>query len=203
MWKWIGFYSLAFILGILIAMFQWPFWIAIVVLVLTSFVMIGDFLFTIYGTTNIKRMEKFILKKKKEPIYGFIYAQGFGTKEDQILAIDAILNKYKQQHIHYYYRCIQQYLKNNLEQALEEAQKVGKEPLISYSKALINAKMGNEEEALSQLPSKQWMQEAILATIAHHKHNDDAFEQHVENAVQSTRGLQRLSLIYSFNQMRN
>jgi hypothetical protein len=203
LWKWIGFYSLAFILGILIAMFQWPFWIAIAVLILTSLLMIGEVLFTLYGTTNMKRAEKFILKKKKEPIYQFIYSQGFGTKENQILAIDAILKKYKQQHIYYYYRCIQQYLKDNLELALEDANKIGREPLMSYSKGLIYARMGNEEEALSHMPAKRWMQEAILATIAHNKHDATSFEQHVENAIQSTRGLQRLSLIYAFNQMRN
>lgn len=81
LWKWIVFYSMAFILGILIAMFQWPFWIAIAVLIFASFIMIGDVLFTLYGTTNINRVEKFIIKKKKEPIYAFIYSQGFGKKK--------------------------------------------------------------------------------------------------------------------------
>lgn len=201
--KWILFYSMAFILGILIALFQWPFWIAIAVLIITSFIMIGEVLFTLYGTTNMKRVEKFVLKKKKEPIYRFIYSQGFGTKEDQIIAIDAILKKYKQKHIFHYYRCIQEYLKNNLEQAFEQANKIGKEPLMGYSKALVLAEMGKEDEALSYTPSKPWMQEAIAATIANNKHDDVSFEQHVNKAIQSTRGIQRLSLIYSFKQMRN
>lgn len=202
LWKWIVFYSMAFILGILIAMFQWPFWIAIAVLIFASFIMIGDVLFTLYGTTNINRVEKFIIKKKKEPIYAFIYSQGFGKKEDQIIAIDAILKKYKQQHIAHYYRCIQEYLKDNLELALDEANKIGKEPLMGYSKALVLAKMGKENEALSNTPSKPWMQEAIRAAIAISKNDADAFEKHANNAIHSTRGIQRLSIIYSFNQMR-
>lgn len=203
MWKWILYYSIALLIGIIFAIFEWPFWVACVILFALAFVFICEVLFTLYGTKNIVKVEKFIKRKTKEPIYKHIYTQGFGTKEEQILAIDAILHKYKQQNIQHYYRCIQYILQDNLECALNEATKINKEPLKSYSKAFIHASMGNELEALSYPLAKTWMQEAILATIAHTKKDYISFETHANNAFSAARGIQKLSLVYSFNGMRS
>ncbi|RHW38469.1 hypothetical protein D1B33_06210 [Lysinibacillus yapensis] len=196
---WIIYLVIAFFLGVVLAIFEWPFWIAVVFLMAISFIFIGEMLYTIYISQNSKRVAKFIKSKQKEPIYRYVYMQGHGSKEDQIEAIDAILHKYKQPHIQHYYRCLQFILKERYELALEEANQINKEPLMTYSNALVFAQMGKETEALAYSFSKVWMQESILASVARTKHDRISFERHAQAAIDSSRGVQRLSLIYAFN----
>ncbi|MFC7684755.1 hypothetical protein [Ureibacillus sp. GCM10028918] len=198
MWKQ---YLSAVVVGVVIAIFEFPFWIAAVLLLGVSLWIIGEFLYILYGSTNMEKVEKFIIAKQKEPIYHFVYAQGFGTLQDQILAIDKILRKYKQPHIHQYYLALQQLLSNNFEQALIEANQIGKEPIMSYTKALILVQMGNIEDAKSYKFEKQWMEEAIIAMISAQNKDKGSFELHAKKAMNAARGVQKLSLIYSFKAM--
>lgn len=202
MWRWGLFYLFALALGILIAAFEWPFWLAIVVLSVVVSLMMGTVLYTLYGTTNLKRVENYILRKKKEPIYAFVYAQRTGSIEEQSKAIDAILKKYKQPYIIHYYRCIYETLHKNYSNALKEAEQIEKQPLMNYSIASIHVDMGNIEEAqhlLEQLP-KQWMKEAILASIANVENDLPRYKEHVKSAVDHARGVQRYSLYHYYKQ---
>lgn len=201
MWKWIIYYSIAVLLGGVFAIFDMPFWMAMVFLLLLSLVFLGQSLFTIYASTNTRKIEKFITSKKKEPIYRFIHAQGFCTKEEQLAAIDAILHEYKQPHIQHYYRYLRYFLQEEFELALEEAANIDKEDLRHYSKALVYAQIGNETKALSYALSKPWMQEAILAYIAKSKEDYQSFEKHAQLSIAGARGIQRLSLVYAFKSM--
>lgn len=120
---------------------------------------------------------------------------------DQLLAIDNILTKYKQPHIHQYYLAIKLFLSNKLDDALNEANQIQKEPFMSYTKAMILVEMGRIEEAKSYQFEKQWMQEAIKAMTALQMKDKPAFELHSSNAVAAARGIQRLSLSYAFKAM--
>lgn len=200
MWRWILFYLFAFSLGVLMAAFDWPFWIAIVILSIVVVLMIGDVLYTLYVTTNLRKVESYILRKKKEPIYAFVYAGKFGSKEDQLKAIDAILKKYKQPYISHYYRCVQETLLKNYSIALNEAEKIEKQPLMNYSIASIHAHVGNIDKAqqlVEQLP-KQWMKEAVLASIANYENDTSRYKEHAHSAVEHARGMQRFSLYYYY-----
>ncbi|QCR32818.1 hypothetical protein [Lysinibacillus sp. SGAir0095] len=195
MWKQ---YLCAVLVGVVFAIFELPFWMAVVLLLIITLWIIGEFLYLVYGTTNMKKVEKFIIAKQKEPIYRYVYSQGFGTLQDQLIAIDKILQKYKQPHIHQYYLAIQQLLSDNFDEALKVANQIGKEPFMSYTKALILVEMGNIEEAKSFKFEKLWMHEAIFAMIAAKKKDKVSFDLHSSKAIAASRGIQRLSLIYSF-----
>lgn len=200
MWRWILFYLFAFALGVLMATFDWPSWIAIVIFSIVVALMIGNVLYTLYGTTNMRKVENYILRKKKEPIYAYVYAEKFGSKEDRLKAIEAILKKYKQPYITHYYRCVQETLLKNYSNALSEAEKIEKQPLMNYSIASIHADMGNIDKAqqlVEQLP-KQWMKEAVLASIANYENDFSRYKEHAHLAVEHARGIQRFSLYYYY-----
>lgn len=198
MWKQ---YLSAVLVGVVFAILELPFWMAVVLLSGITLWIIGEFLYLVYGSTNMKKVEKFIISKQKEPIYQYVYAQGFGSLEDQILALDKILRKYKQPHIHQYYLALHALLSDNYDRALTAANQIGKEPIMSYTKALILVKMGNTEDAKRTKFEKEWMAEAILAMISVQMKDKDTFELHSTKAIDAARGIQRLSLIYSFKTM--
>lgn len=198
MWKQ---YVSAVIIGALIAILELPLWMAVVLLSGISLWIMGEFLYLVYRSTNMKKVEMFIIAKQKEPIYQYIHAQGFGSSEDQILALDNILGKYKQPHIHFYYSALRELLSDNFAEASRTAEHIGKEPFRSYTKALIHVKTGDIQDAKSYKFEKEWMTEAILAMIAAGECDKGAFELHSAKAIDVARGVQRLSLIYSFKAM--
>ncbi|KGR74639.1 hypothetical protein [Ureibacillus sinduriensis] len=198
MWKQ---YVSALMVGALIAIFKLPLMLAVVLLMFISLWIMGEFLYVVYRSTNMKKVEKFIISKKKEPIYQYVYTQGFGSLEEQILALDKIIQKYKQPHIHYYYSALRELLSDNFAEAWSAAEKIGKEPFMSYTKAVINVKTGNIQSAKSYKFDKEWMAVAIMAMIAAENKDKEAFELHSTDAIDAARGVQRLSLIYSFKAM--
>ncbi|MCM3389298.1 hypothetical protein M3649_14250 [Ureibacillus chungkukjangi] len=192
MWKQ---YLCAILVGVVFAIFELPLGIGFFLLFLICLWIIGEFLYMVYGSKNKNKVEKFIIKKKKEPLYAYVYSQGFGSMHDQLLAIDNILTKYKQPHIHQYYLAIKLFLCNKLDDALNEANKIQKEPFMSYTKAMILVEMGHIEEAKSYKFEKQWMQEAIKAMTALQMKDKQALELHSSNAVAAARGIQRPPLL--------
>lgn len=203
MWKLVIIYTVVLLLGSGVAsLFNLPIWIALIFLLVAVVIMLGDFIYTNYRTTNMKKVAKMVTERKKEPIYSFIYAQSFGTIEDQLRAIDLILKKYRQPYMQHYYQWLRAIINQDLELALEEAEKIEKEPLASYSKAYVQAMLGNSEKALSYPLQSKWMQEAILAISAINENDDEAFEQYSNNSISAARGVQRFSLIHVFKSMR-
>nr|WP_106779812.1 hypothetical protein [Lysinibacillus timonensis] len=195
----VGVYLLFALIGIVVSTsFDWPTWVVFIFVFIAFLYMFGEMLYLLYGTKNMKKVEKFLEGKRNEPIYAFVYAQANGTKEEQLASIEGILKKYTQQNVQYHYRFIREMLNKDYTAALEEADHIGKEPIMSYSKALVFATQGNKEQALTyHLPNK-WMSEAILATIAKVENNEADFKTHKENAIQAARGIQRYVISHSF-----
>ncbi|SOC36138.1 hypothetical protein [Ureibacillus acetophenoni] len=177
--------------------FSWPKWTVFIFMVIACIVMLGRMLYVLYGTKNIKSVEKFLANNRKEPIYAFVYEQANGTKEEQLTAIEQILKKYPKGYIYQNYRFVREMLKENFDVAFEEANLIEKEPFMSYSKALVYATYGNRHDALSFELSKEWMKEAILATLAKRENDNISYEEHKQNAIQSAGGIQRYGLIHS------
>ncbi|KGR78394.1 hypothetical protein [Ureibacillus manganicus] len=186
------------ILGYALADFlNWPSWTVFLLLIIAFVIMLCRMLYVMYGTKNIKKVERFLASNRKEPIYAFVFEQANGSKVDQLNSIENILRKYPKGYIHQNYLFVRELLNENYHSALNEAEKIGKEPYMSYSKALVYATEGNREQALFYQLDKQWMKEAILATLAKAEKNQKVYETHKENAINASRGIQRFGLIHS------
>ncbi len=159
--------------------------------------MLFEMIYTLYGTKNMKKVEKFLESKKSEPIYALILLQANGSMDEQLRTIEDILKKYPKNYIHHNYRFIREMLNKNYDTALNEAEKIEKEPFMSYCKALVYATQGNKEQALDFPLPKKWMSEAILATLAKVDNNQKSYETHKENAIEAARGIQRYGLIHT------
>lgn len=186
------------ILGYALADFlQWPRWTVFIFLIIVFLIMLGRMLYVMYGTKDIKQVEKFLANNQKEPIYAFVYNQAHGSKEDQLHSIEKILKKYPKGYIHQNYLFVREMLNDHYHSALIEAERIEKEPFMSYSKAIVYATQGNNEQALSYNFEKKWMSEAILATLAKAEKHEQHYQLHKENAIEAAKGIQRFGLIYS------
>ncbi|MFY3793167.1 hypothetical protein ACOQFO_15955 [Ureibacillus sp. MALMAid1270] len=191
-------YLIIALIGFTIAgYYNWPIWTVITLLIFVFVLKLIDMLYTLYGSKNMKKVEKFLKNNLKEPIYAFVYAQAHSSKEEQFDIIERILKKYPQKYIHHHYRFVQELLKENYATALDEAAKIEKEPIMSYSKALVYANQGKKEEALSYQINKIWMSEAILATLAKVEKNNTSYEIHKANAIEAAKGIQRYALVHT------
>ncbi|HWL22871.1 MAG TPA: hypothetical protein VNR38_03850 [Ureibacillus sp.] len=191
-------YFLASIIGFFLAdYFSWPKWIVLIFMFIAFVYMLCEMLNIMYGTKDMKKVERFLKSKLKEPIYAFVYAQAIKSKDEQLRIIEEILKKYPQKYIHHNYRFVRDMLNNDYLNALNEAEQIGKEPFMSYSKALVFATQNNREQALSFHLSKLWMREAIHATLAKAEENHNDYIKHKEKAIEAARGIQRFGLIHS------
>src|SRR5690606_21463804 len=86
--------------------YSWPKWTVSIFMVIACIVMLSRMLYVLYGTKNIKSVEKFLANNRKEPIYAYVYEQANGTKEEQLNAIEQILKKYPKGYIYQNYRFV-------------------------------------------------------------------------------------------------
>lgn len=151
----------------------------------------------------MKKVEKFLLKNQKEPIYRLAYVQAHGTIDEVIAALDNVITNYKNNFLQNYYHVLQEELKGNLDGMKEYGEKIEKEPYKTYIKAYTLVKTGQLEEAERLILSvqKTFMREELLATIAKIKKNEAAFHAHKNKAIEVSRGIQRYNLIHTFNKM--
>lgn len=197
-------YIVFFFIILIVVYLQSPFWAVIATGILFFIFIMGDTFYTVYGTTNMNKVERFIKNNKNNPIYEVLYVQSFGTKEEMIQAFDRLLEKYKKPFIQQYYSCAKEELTGNYEKGLELSERVKKEPYKTYLKALFLSRLGHLEEAEKLIPSisKEFMKEEILGIIAYKKNDKDAFEIHFQKAIESCKGVQRYSLIQTFNRIK-
>lgn len=193
------FLVLSFIIGIL----NWPIWTFFILAIVFFFIILGTFIYTIFFTKNMEKVETFLLNNQKEPLYRFLYVYANGSTDEQIDALNDVITKYKKSYVYEYYLSIREILKENYEKALQYAMEVKKEPHKTYLIAFINAKLQKYNEAETLLPSisKQFMREEILAIISFQKKDYERFELHRQNAVEACKGIQRYHLLHTFEKL--
>lgn len=198
------FYIVFFIFCLAAGLLEWPLWIMILVGLITLFIIIGDTIYTLYGTTNMKKVEKFLLNNKRNPLYYLVYVQANGTKEELIQTIEELLKKQKNPFIQQYYSTIREYSLENFEKAMELAEKIQKDAYKNYAKALIHLKLNQLEQAENLLPSLSvlFMKEEILALIAYKNNDSEKFAIHSKNCIEACKGVQRYNMIKTFERIK-
>lgn len=197
------YYIIFFLFCLVAGLLEWPLWIMILAGFIILFIILGDTIYTLYGTTNMKKVEKFLLNNRKNPLYHLAYVQANGTKEEIIQVIDDLLKKQKNPFIQQYYSAVREYSSENYEKAMELAENIQKDTYKNYTKALIHVKLNQLEEAENLLPSLsiQFMKEEILALIAYKKNDDEKFEIHSKNCIDVCKGVQRYNMMKTFERI--
>ena len=120
----------------------------------------------LYRTNNMEQVDKWVKNHRKEPIFAAFYASAYGTKEEQIQAIDVIIHHYKQPAIKYNTSLLRPLWRRILVPAKVAARQIDKEPLTSYALCYIVRLEGRAADMRSDKLTQPWMQPAIEAVYA-------------------------------------
>lgn len=165
-------------------------------------VVLYRYIHTIYRTNNMQRVDRLVKKEKKQPFFAYLYANAYGTKEEQLQVLDDLIVKYKQPAIKYNYMFIKALLEQNLLAAKDAAEKIQKEPLSSYAFCYIAALEGRTADMHSDKLTQPWMQPAIEAVYAHTMNDETAFDRFTKESIDIARGMQKYLLIHTFEKMK-
>lgn len=175
--------------------------ISLGIFALIAIAMIYRHIHILYRTNNMEQVDKWVKNHRKEPIFAALYASAYGTKEEQIQAIDVIIHHYKQPAIKYNYLFIKAIMEENLGAAKVAARQIEKEPLTSYARCYIAALEGRTADMRSDKLTQPWMQPAIEAVHACTIKDQAKFRQFADASIQQARGIQKYGLIHNFKQM--
>ncbi|MEO4052481.1 hypothetical protein [Solibacillus sp. CAU 1738] len=190
-------FSTAIILGIVIAMFNLPFWTAVVVIIGISFIHLGYNLYTIYRSKNMQAIAKYIEKNKKHPLYAYAFSTANGSVNEQVTAIDVLLAKYKSPYMQAIYKMNRALLTSDFELAMREVENIAEKPLGQYGIALIYALQGDRENATSINLQNMWQQACIDAVLAY-REQSPTYHAKKQQAIEASRGIQRYTNYYFF-----
>ncbi|MFJ7736158.1 hypothetical protein ACIQ2D_07400 [Lysinibacillus sp. NPDC097287] len=197
------FYLMIMILALALSLAGVRMSVALGVFALIVIVVIYRHIHILYRTNNMQQVDRLVKKEKKQPFFAFLYANTYGTKEEQLQVLDDLIVKYKQPAIKNNYVFYKAILEQNLMAAKEAAEKIQKEPLTSYAFCYIAALEGRTADMRSDKLKQPWMQPAIEAVYAHSMKDKIAFDRFTKESIDAARGVQKYQLIHSFEQMKN
>lgn len=200
--NWIYVIILGLAVGIISAIFDWPFSIAMAIIILFALCSIGYMIYIAYGSTNLVKIKKYLEKNKKDPFLNYILTVENGTKDEEIDAMDRVIAHYKQPVMKHTYEFNRAIRLDDFDRAHQFADKLMDTPYGPYGKASIAALLGDREQAKSFPLKNKWMEDAIEAQLALAENNIEAFDQYSAKAITGTKGLQHYLLLHSFKKAR-
>ncbi|SDN26947.1 hypothetical protein SAMN05518871_104131 [Psychrobacillus sp. OK028] len=201
-------FILIFVIGVILTValsfMELSFWfIYIVIIVVYTVLIVLPPIYTLYKSNNLKKVERFLEKNKRKPLFAYPLAVRTGNREEIISTIQLLLSKYKQPYMQEVYKTNLALFENNISQFEQRAKQISKEPLHTYYVAYAEILKGNFDDALAlkdKLPVG-WMPYAIDAIIAIEKGDLGAFRLAANESIRLARGVQKFNLIYSFKWM--
>lgn len=197
------FYLMIMILAIALSLAGVRMSVALGVFALIVIVVIYRNIHILYRTNNMQQVDRLVKKEKKQPFFAYLYANAYGTKEEQLKVLDDLILKYKQPAIKYNYMFIKALLEQNLTEANEAAEKIQKEPLSSYAFCYIAALEGRTADMHSDKLTQPWMQPAIEAVYSHTMEDKTTFDRFTKESIDVARGVQKYLLIHTFEKMKH
>jgi hypothetical protein len=146
--------------------------------------------------TNITKVEKFLLKNKKNPNFYIVYALANGLDEDVRKITDSLLQKYKQPSRQALYKIGAALYFKNMIVVRNEIEYVKSDAYRLYYQAILLIDEGDIEganELIVKVPTK-WMKNALLAEREKQLNHTTEAQSYAEKAKQESRGLQRYLL---------
>ncbi|GGA21899.1 hypothetical protein [Psychrobacillus lasiicapitis] len=176
----------------------WIIYLSIIVLYILLLVVPPMYL--VYKSNNLARIERYLEGNKKKPLFAYPLAVKAGDRTAIIQAINDILKKYKQPYMQEVYKANLALYENNISKFNTLARQISKEPLRTYYKAYAEALQGKfvEARALKESLQASWMKHSIEAIIAKEQGDMETFRKEVDSSIESARGIQKFSLLYSF-----
>ena len=190
-------FMFTFIFGVILTVallfLELPFWLVYTVIIVVYVVLLVlPQMYTIYKSNNLEKVERFLEKNKRKPIFAYPLVVKIGNREEIISTIQLILSKYKQPYIQEVYKTNLALFESSASLFEQRAKQISKEPLHTYYIAYAEALKGNFEnaQALKQKLPVGWMPCAIDAIIANEKDDLSAFRLASDESIHLARGVQ-------------
>jgi hypothetical protein len=154
----------------------------------------------VYFSTNLKEIEKFLLKNKKKPEYQLFYGAAYHDKKEVNEAIGKLLKNPIIRPAFPIYLTIQALMEKNIELAKEHIEKIKPGPYQNNYRSIIFIEENRFEEAkelIDTLP-KPWMVEALKVELAKNQQNHEQAKEHALNAINLGKGAQKYVLAKTF-----
>lgn len=151
----------------------------------------------LWGSGDIEKIEKFLLKNKRNPFYQLSYGVANGSAKE----VDEAVNKTNKSLTHFYnrkqYQLIQAYFYERPEEMEKLLRKMRKTTFTLYYEAARAIIMGDLKKAriLIEQNPKPWMREALTAEVLVKENRMNEAVTHAQAAVAMTRGVQRYILL--------
>ncbi|NBI30860.1 hypothetical protein [Chengkuizengella marina] len=185
------------LMGLVGGIFEIQLWIilSITVIIMISITILPNMI-TIYLTKDMAKVEKF-LKKSKNPIYYFYYALLHGLETEAKEAILKIEKKYKNPKWTSLYTILYAHYKRDFTTIENQLSNIKHESIKKYYESLLEIEHNHLEKAQEMVKelSKPWMKEVVLCELSRKRGDSIEAVNHIDNAIESTRGLQRFSII--------
>ncbi|MCA1319196.1 hypothetical protein LC085_04655 [Bacillus tianshenii] len=195
----IGF-AIGIVLGFMNISFN--FWIFVGLLVVAFFVLSLQDIRFMFFSKDVEKMEKYLIKKKHEPYYGFILELANGNLPEAKKQLEDLEKKWKGKktaifRAQYYLRV------GNIVRAKEEAELIEQPDMKNYVLAAIAAmeKDDAKVEALKPALKKEWMRHVIETERAINKKNLSVAKEKKEKALASTKGLQYFMIFKEYENL--
>lgn len=185
-------------IGIVGAIIGWELSTVIIIIVTLTLLNIGYYLYIIFNSKNVKRLEKIIESNKKDPMYGYLYALKNEDINVAVEHLETLMEKYKKTTNYNAYGYIKEILLNNFEGARKHAEDMKNTPIGKYSLAAVDAYEGNGEQHFDTSFSKPWMVDAIKASHYYIIGEHQLYETHRDLVILQSKGIQLVSNIYAY-----
>ncbi|UHA73665.1 hypothetical protein [Paenibacillus sp. 481] len=192
--------SLVFVISLTMFLMDVETWLVFVTIfgvVLFGFI---PTVYTILWTTNVNRIEKYLLNEKQNVDIYLIYALGNQHDDEVKRCIEQILHKHKQPDRQALYKVLHALYKKEILTAADEIEYI--KPLVykQYYKSIMLIEQGQFDAAsrLIEQISKPWMKYALLSELELRQHNREQALHFAKVALDRVRGLQRYVMYKSY-----
>ncbi|MGM9966087.1 MULTISPECIES: hypothetical protein [unclassified Rummeliibacillus] len=155
---------------------------------------VGYYAYTMTASKKTNAILRQVRFQKSNPIYAHILAIKEGTKEDEIEALDKLIKKNKNNHDgrmdYEFQRAVRL---GDFAGAKKIADSMKNGPLKSYNQAYAEALAGKYGVARNKPFYQSWMKHSIEAVIAKKQNNKERYQSEMEQAVEESKGIQRLT----------
>ena len=188
-------------LGVLVGILELPSYIIGVVVVIALIISLSNLLYTTMYTQNLKKLEKFIKRYNKNPVYYSLQMLAEGTDDQFREGLEAIVKKYKNTKYEATYGALLAMMNGDFELAHRYNEPQLHKEVGQYTNYIIDVMAGKE---IGDVPAfkKSWMNSSIEAHQAAMRKDLLAFEGLANQAINQAKGIQYYGNYYTFKRMR-
>ncbi|THE09791.1 hypothetical protein E1I69_21070 [Bacillus timonensis] len=194
-------FGVAFVLGIIMAFLDVsePLGLIISMIVIVGF-STYLFIYPIFWEKNVRKIESYLEKRRKNPLYKLYYGMGNRIDQDVKEATEELVQKYKQPARQALFKTLHALYEDDILRVKKDIEEIHPPQYKAYYQAIVAVEEGKLEQAaaLGEQVKSEWMKHALAAGIAKKAGNHEVYVAEIQKAFEKTRGMQRYVLYKQF-----